>query len=346
MDVMCIAHIMESNLKATIKMEVRCKNLPLLDIIVPHYKEPYEIVAPFFNVLKSQKGVNFNDFRVLLIHDGTPDFYMASNKGPLNLIERIIPHKGVSACRNYGIDHADAKWICFCDCDDSYTSIFSLMMIFHVLKDSASDNFDLIWGPFYMHNDGGLAKCMNPNSVFIHNKYYRTSFLKEYNIRFCEDLYMSEDSAFNTVVNLEMDRKRLGQINYPEPLYAWCRRPGSITMDLSKWLSNTEGHFNRNLYVLEEFRKRGCLAKDTMIARVITDVYVMLNKTEIKEDTTAFLNRVRDFYNENEETYKALPESIMKAALEASDKDMGNTPEEISKRIGLDQWVEKNIKGN
>ena len=312
----------------------------LLDIIVPHYNEPLEVVAPFFNILDSQKGVNFDDFRVTMVHNGKVTFGNddLSCKN-LNLVETMLWKPGVSRARNWGIDHAEAEWVCFCDCDDCYSSIFSLMMIFHVLKGENADKFDVIWGSFWMHEENKLSKAESYNPVFIHNKYYRRSFLNEHNIRFNEDIYMSEDSAFNTLVRLEMDPHRLGQINSLEPLYSWCRRLGSITMDRSRWMKNTEGHFERNLYVLDLYRQHLRADSDFMVVRTVTDVYAMINKYGMLGDKEPMLSRIREFYRENKVLYDRVPKEKLAEALKASDRDVCVNAMDISHRPTYEEWL-------
>ena len=311
----------------------------LLDIIIPHYNEPLEVVKPLIDILDDQKGVDFNDFRVWIVHNGDSTFHIQTNNLLINHIH--LKENGVSRARNWGIEHSTADWICFCDCDDCYTSIFSLMMIFHVLKDKNSENFDLIWGSFYMQGAGPLIKSDKFNNVFIHNKYYRRSFLLDHNIRFCEYLHMSEDSAFNTIVKLEIAQNRIGQIDHSEPLYAWCRRLGSITMDKDKWAYNTEGHFERNLYVLNEYYKRELKDTNLMIARIITDAYAMINKIGYGGDTTAIKKRVADFYLENKEAYESVSEDILEKALATSNKDACITKEELESRPSLSDWLKE-----
>ena len=75
----------------------------ILDLIVPHYKEPWTLGKPFFDMLACQRGVNFNDFRVILVHDGTDTFPNAYFTGyPYEVVQCPIQHGGVSAARNYG----------------------------------------------------------------------------------------------------------------------------------------------------------------------------------------------------------------------------------------------------
>lgn len=315
----------------------------LLTIVIPHYNEPYEIVKPLLDMLDIQKGVDFNDFKVMLVHNGDVNFTYT----PMNfkLETYTLTKRGVSNARNFGIDHADSEWICFCDCDDNYVSIFSLMMVFHILKDENAKEFDLIWGSFYMHGSGDLIKAEQYNNVFIHNKYYRLSTLKERNIYFNENLRMSEDSAFNTLFRLEVNFNRVGQINSKEPLYAWCRRPGSITMDIDKWIYNTEGHFDRNLYVLDLYRWRHLSDSDNMVARTLTDAYAMLNKKGIRGDQTAIRKRLRAFYLENKVLFERVPEKTIQAALKISDKDACVHDYDIAQRPSFEDWLKGLIDG-
>ena len=317
----------------------------LLDIVVPHYNEPWEVLRPFFDILNAQKCVDFQKFKVWFIQDGPaidlfPSGYFQGS--PLQMEVVTIPHKGVSAARNKGIDLADSEWICFCDCDDSYTSIYSLMKILYILSSPKLKDTDRVWGKFYASGypfPSSISICGEFESVFIHNKYYRLSFLREHNIRFCEDLYMSEDSAFNTIVNMEIKDHRTQEIIYPEPLYAWCRRPGSITMDFSRWLSNTEGHFNRNLYILDEWKKRNAKDLGPIVARTITDIYSMLTKSSVPEASKAFLERVRQFYLENLEIFNNVSPEKLRQALEASDKDAGINDDDRAHRLSFKAWL-------
>jgi len=38
--------------------------MPKLDIIIPHYKEDFALMQPMMDILKLQRNVNFDDFRV------------------------------------------------------------------------------------------------------------------------------------------------------------------------------------------------------------------------------------------------------------------------------------------
>lgn len=309
----------------------------LLDIIVPHYNEPLEVVKPFINMINSQKGIDFKDFRVILVHDGSEPFPEESLKGPAEILQICQRQNGVSSARNTGIDISDAEWVNFSDCDDCYSSIFSLYMLFNVLR--KDKDHDLLWAPFYMINGNRLMKYDKYNPIFIHNKYYRRKFLNKEGIRFCEKLHMSEDSAFNMIVQTRLGEGKIAQIETSEPVYSWCRRKGSITMSPEKWLHNVEGHFDRNLYVLEECRKNPDLRPDLMCGRTITDAYATLTKPGIEGDPEPVMKRVAKFYLENKDTIDGLTKEQMDQLLLVSDTEFGNNEGNRRIRPSLDDWL-------
>lgn len=323
------------------------KKKRLLDIIVTHYNEPWEVVRPFFDMLGAQRGIDFNRIKVWFIQDGPQasvfpaGYFVGSELG--HNIENwevvTIPHKGVSAARNAGLDRAYADWVCFCDCDDSFSSIYALKHVLYVLD--SDPPYDMVWGKFWMNyldKDYSIIEQTEYNHVWIHNKYYRLDWLKEHDIRFCEDLYMSEDSAFNNVV--EIEGARVGEIGTKEGLYAWCRRPSSVTMDPNRYYKNTEGHFDRNLYVLSEYEKRKHARAHFVAARTITDAYSFLTKKDECEESIRIGKRVAEFYDSRPILFDKITDDIWAKALEASDKESTVSNEVKAKRPGVKEWLE------
>lgn len=253
----------------------------MLDIIMPHYDEPWEVGKPFFEMLALQRCVDMRQVRVLLIHDGTPEFpeYLFL-RYPFKVVQYQIEHKGVSAARNFGIEKSDAEWISFNDFDDTYTSVFAMKLIF----DSLNPNFDLLWNPIYMEDfSKGFLRVFPMtvfNMIFIHNKYIRREFLMETGLRFNEDLQYSEDSAFLAVMNIMLEKGKIGEIKTPEPLYVWAYRPGSCTTDSRNAERNIRHLFEANKYISREMERLGYDGATLMKFRAMTDAYFALTSKD------------------------------------------------------------------
>jgi len=295
-----------------------------LEIIMPHYNEPWSLVRPFFDVLRNQKGVDFSQICARIVHDGTEPFPDECFEGmPFEVIQYRIDHAGVSAARNYGMDQADSEWITFCDCDDTFSSIYALKFVFDVL---GTERHDMLWNEFIMETmteDGDMVLQVNKkfNMVWTHNKYYRLDFLRKVEARFNEDLYMSEDSAFNTLLYMKLNPDRIGHIKSPMPLYVWCYNTNSVTLKKENLLRNMIGHFQRNVYVYEEFRRREYEAADAMAGRTMTDAYVNATRPDLPEGWEQFDEMVRSFAKENVSVLKRLTENDFARVLKASEAE-------------------------
>ena len=290
----------------------------MLDIVITHYNEPWEVVRSLMYMLGLQKGVDFSQIRVQLIHDGGeafPEEYF--DWMPFKVHQSVIKHGGVSVARNYGLDHASAKWVCFCDCDDTFLDVYSLKYVFDCL---GTNDYDLLWAPFIQENKSKqiqLNECFN--TVWIHNKYYRLDFLREHNFRFGESLVYGEDSAFNSEIILEISPDRIGKIKSPAPLYMWTYREGSATTSESNKLKNMIGQFDRNLYMVNELRKRNDPELVTLICRTITDSYATLTRIDRPDGCEQLERRVINFYRKNKSLFKSVDDDRLKEIQKASD---------------------------
>ena len=77
-----------------------------LDIIVTHYKEPWETGKRLFDSIALQECINFDDVGVILVNDGEghelPAECFANYPFAVNQVS--IKKGGVSRARNYGLD--------------------------------------------------------------------------------------------------------------------------------------------------------------------------------------------------------------------------------------------------
>ena len=256
--------------------------MALLDIIITHYNEPWSDGRKMFEMLKLQRGVDWKDVHVILVQDGDDeqlDLERIMRVYPFITTIMHLPQGGVSIARNEGLECADGEWVMFCDYDDCFYTIDSLFRILQSIRE-AGDKADLLWSDIWieMQNEkGGWVKSIKSwNSVFIHGKVYRRSFLIDHGIRFDPELCYSEDSMFNAILLMEIDQKRIAKM--PEVVYMWCNRKGSA--------SNYEGgdaRRNLSLYkkrvkLSEEFQKRGRIYDARAAAvRTLLDYYWELN---------------------------------------------------------------------
>lgn len=255
----------------------------LLDIIITHYNEPWELVKPGLDMLANQICVDLSQIRVILIHDGSKKFKeLEGYSFPFDFMEIEQEHGGVSNACNHGIDLAEAEWITFYDCDDSLSSIFSLSGILTGLQ---KGQFKFLWHPFYMTNIYNQiaepAIIDSFNLVFKCAKYFKTQFLKENSIRFNEDLEFSEDAAFNNLVYLYCKDGEIGEISSAFIPYVWVRRNGSATDSDIYFERNCRHMLKSNIYSSEMYIKHSHPSVPLMVGKTITDTYVMLMQTEM-----------------------------------------------------------------
>lgn len=292
----------------------------MLDIIITHYREPFETGKPLLDMIDLQRGISFDSIRVMIVNDGEehhiPDELLTGYRYRIEQID--IPHGGVSAARNAGMDHADAEWITFCDFDDTYTYVYALMDVLNVMD---TDQYDLLWtklikDDFSYDKDGLIIAPEKTNFVFIHGKFYRREWLIENGIRFDEGMTYQEDSLFNAYIVAILDYHRVGEIKTMYPPFAWCRRRESVTttdghQDPANW-----GHMIRNRKLCKFYRER--LPRDRledMVVRSVFDAYYMMNgvristgmKVKILREFVEFLREYGEFYRKpNEDTLRQI----------------------------------------
>ena len=250
----------------------------MLDIVITHYKEAFEVGEKLFQIIGLQRCIDFCQIRVVIVHDGTPAFPEENfAKLPYKVEQITIPHGGVSAARNAGIDNATGKWIMFCDFDDSFASIFSLREVMSILS---TDDYDMLWSRILAEDyvDGRQLLYFVPDKqrfVFCHGKVYRTAFLRESGIRFREELVFNEDSCFNAEIIARTPHNRIGEITSKMPIYSWVRRQNSVT-NSGREDEASYGHFKRNMIVTAQYEGTGDKRFLGMVTRTVYDTYYMV----------------------------------------------------------------------
>lgn len=260
-----------------------------LSFVVTHYNEPWEVCKPWFDSLEDQLGIDFEDIEVILVEDGGKRLPLdLFQYYPFKVVQLDDGHKGVSACRNLGLDNATGDYIMFCDCDDRFISAYALHLYLKAIRLSL---FDIVKTPFLEDQiiDGELKLIRHDADItFIHGKLYRVDFLRDNEIRFDESLTIHEDSFFNVIANMIAD----GNIHEMSPaVYLWKYRDESIVRK------------DRDAYVFKTYehlmKVRRAICRDLEKRERYAEFYQAISKTFI--DSYYDFQRPDCFKPENKE---------------------------------------------
>lgn len=207
-----------------------------LDIIVPHYREPWSTCRYLFDSIAMQRGVNFDNIRVIIVNDGDSILFGNMENAMLKLsaypftVDYIVKeHGGVSSARNCGLDESDADYVMFCDIDDGFLSNYGMHMMFQAME----HGLDFVVGAFAEESllpDGKTVALVGHQNdmTFMHGKLYRREFLKKYGLRFDDSLTVHEDGYFNMLVYITAKMEQAKTETVGTPFYLWCWNPNSV----------------------------------------------------------------------------------------------------------------------
>ena len=293
-----------------------------LDLMITHWNEPWEIGRNALTMLSLQRGVDWKEIRVTLVHDGSKQFPAEYFAGfPFEMHQVELTHRGIAAVRNWCIDHAVAEWIKWCDFDDTFVGIYSLKTIMDGIR--LAKKIDMLWFDLLWELDGRILLRTERNPVFIHDKVFRRRFLNDHGIRFPEDLTWCEDSAFLAVLEMEIDHQRIGKISTGCPIYLYIRREGSLCNRPEIKFQNLESFFRRHCYVAEEFLKRGLIDPyRTMCVRIMADSYYTLCRApNIQDDKREHEKRVWEWFAQHRESFYACRQEMIPFVMKAVNQE-------------------------
>jgi len=250
-----------------------------LDIIVTHYREPWETGKKLFDSIAVQECVDFEDISVIIVNDGEdhdlPEWCFVDY--PYQIDQMSIPKGGVSKARNAGLDDSTADWIMFCDFDDCFSSVFALYLIFCAMHEDKYDTLTAAFTEEVRKNDGQMVLVAHENDyVFIHGKAHRRQYLVDNGIRFHEKLTIHEDVYFNMMAQRVAKPERIAKIS--SPIYCWRWNPNSVVRKdkADDYILLTYDHLIRQRIALTEaFLKREMneMAMITIIKTVVDAFY-------------------------------------------------------------------------
>ena len=315
----------------------------MLDLFITHWNEDWQtVVKKGFDMLACQRLVDWDAIRIILVHDGSPAFpeeYFAAYPFKVEQVE--LPHGGIANARNWCIDHSQATWIRWHDCDDMFSNAYALYGIMDGLH--VAQNYDLLWFTIYAEIDGKIHIKDERDPVVIHNKVFRRRMLLEKNLRFPEFLTWCEDSAFLAVMEMEIDHQRIGKMTCSGIPYIWYCRQGSLCNRPEIKFENLKSFFERHKFVAEEFRKRNLMDEcHTMVARIMVDSYITLNRAELPEgsDTEAHEKAVWDYFIEHRQEFLACRDEMFDMVMTACNREAPPECGTVTKEEVLD-WLKR-----
>ena len=194
-----------------------------LDIIVPHYHEPWSLCKPLFDSIALQCGVNWENIGVIVVNDGDDVVFPAHtfDQYPYKVEYIVKEHSGLSATRNRGLDESNADYVMFCDSDDQFINSLALKMIWMEMGKGKN-----IINPTFLEESWDASKgemvyiTHKSDATFIHGKAYKRSLLVEHDIRFPDGLNLHEDGYFNSLA-ICCGQDAIVEINTPLYLWKW-----------------------------------------------------------------------------------------------------------------------------
>lgn len=248
-----------------------------LSIIVPVYKtEKY-----LMRCVKSLLAQTCHDYEIILVDDGSPDAcpaicdQLAASEENIQVIHK--KNGGLSSARNAGLDAAKGTYIGFVDSDDTVCpSMFQML-----LTAARSSQADIVMSdyvrilktgekqlisttlPSGFYGKKGIRHYLYPSLIMGENLdygpvlavwhcLYQRQFLKQYHLRFAEDIPWSEDNLFNAIAVYYA--RRFFYLK-SQGLYHYFQNPGTITSTYHPDAWKVYQRMNRYMNHFFSFRK-------------------------------------------------------------------------------------------
>lgn len=255
--------------QSEIQLKIQPPALPLISIIIPIYNAAKFLDQTITSCLKQ----DYPHLEIILINDGSTDDskiicekYQKASAATLSssILFFDRPHQGVSATRNFGLDHFSGKYFCFLDADDLLAENF-ISTLYALTKENNLDyitsGYQRFVGNFSTSEPQNLASAKSnkeetqkPKSVKSSGQplriYNKSDFYKRlldlnsgYNfchmkimskslrhIRFDESLSVAEDALYNFKILNELNS--FGAT--PAPLYLYRVHQNSTVRTFSE----------------------------------------------------------------------------------------------------------------
>ena len=246
-----------------------------LQILVPHYNEPEEVVKPLLDSIALQRGIDFDEIGVIICNDGlgvklSKDFLSSY---PFKIDYSIEHHRGISATRNSCLEKATAEYVMFCDSDDMFCFMLGLRQIFQEMEKGFDALTSLLVQELKNTETGELFyENRELDGIFVHGKVFRREFLMKNEIWFDERLNVCCEDSYFVSLCLSVSQNT---VYCPVPFYMWKYHVGSVSHRDSDYEAKAYRYIvESNRYLLDDLLARGLHDKAvTYAASLIINVY-------------------------------------------------------------------------
>lgn len=287
------------------------KKKTLLDIIITHYDEPWELGKPFFDMLQHQCCADLSDITVTIVQDGAENKLqwkelLAHYSYKVNVV--TIPHSGTGIARNIGLKNTSSDWVMFFNFDDHLADVCSLDMI---LRNLPTDEYNVIWGKIVQETKWytGITylNCISDLSFAdTDGKMYRRQFLNEHNIRFSRSQYYY-DNIFNSIIISECEPWRIAHMTTEIYPFAKTFRPESTRHTIDALNDMRTGVFDRDVLIANELKRRGHEhGYRRMIAKVIVHGYFTICEAENVSKPVEYSQKYLDFFHVHRSEFESI----------------------------------------
>ena len=285
-----------------------------LTIVVPRYKEQFDVCHYLLDSLAIQRGCDLNEFEVLICNDGQDELKIP-REYPFKIRQLCLEHRGVSATRNSGMDAAETPYIMFCDADDMFLNNYGLHLVFNSIEKDP----DIIVPAFVEEqpHDGKwvIIQHQNDDCTFVHGKVWKKQFLVDNNHRFDESLTIHEDGYFVCIAMTIA--KKIERITTPYYLWRW-NETSVVRHDHDAFVLKTYKNVIDSRLAISKGLKERNLEKEfnTAVAKTITDCYYDFQFGDFRNPkyepyAKKAAAEVRRYWNVYKEDFKKIPEPMI-----------------------------------
>ena len=229
----------------------------MIDVIIPAYNSHAYIENAIHSIIMQTIKEKIN---VYIVDDCSKKNYKEIIDKYKNIIKikeiKTKTNSGPGAARQLGVDSSNSEYIIFIDADDEFDNCFSIEKLYKTIVDN---NVNVVSSYFTEEIDCDLYDHFD-NTIWLHGKIYRRSFLEQNKIRF-NNTRANEDTGFNKLIYLLNDFYFITDYTY-----IWRCNKQSLTRSTDYNFYGLEGFAYNVCWAIEEGIKRN--ASNERIARI------------------------------------------------------------------------------